>query len=71
MRQPQKGAVAYPAAVTSGCRPTDTNVLRAEWVLERLPSEQVPDIAVAALEAGCNAPTMAVVAGLKNPGQLT
>jgi len=42
-------------------------VVLAEWVSERLPSEQVPDLAIDALKAGCRAPTLAALAGLDKP----
>jgi hypothetical protein len=55
--------------VTPASGPTRVEVLLAEWVLERLPPERLPDIAVAALEQGCDAPTLAVIVDLRNPAR--
>lgn len=43
------------------------DLLLAEWVLDRVASERVPQLAVRALEEGCEAPTVALLAGLRGP----
>jgi hypothetical protein len=46
---------------------TTIELLLAEWVLDRLASEQVPELAIAALQEGCGAATVATLAGLQRP----
>ncbi len=43
------------------------DLLLAEWVLGRLASEEVPRLAVEAMERGCQSPTVAVLAGAQHP----
>ncbi len=47
--------------------PQPIDVVLAEWVLERLPAERVPELAVRALEDGCDCSTVAALAGLERP----
>jgi hypothetical protein len=47
--------------------PSRIEALLAEWVLERLAAERVPALAITALEEGCQAATVAVLAGLMQP----
>lgn len=44
-----------------------TELLLSEWVLGLIPPEDVPDLAVAALQGGCGASAVAVLAGLQRP----
>jgi hypothetical protein len=44
-----------------------TDLLLAEWVLGRLAPEDVPDLAVAALQHGCGSAAVAALAGLQRP----
>ena len=43
------------------------HLLLAEWVLDRLAPERVLHLATEALEQGCEAPSVAMLAGLDNP----
>jgi hypothetical protein len=47
----------------------DTTIagLLAEWVLDRLAPERVPDLAIAGLQAGCGSAAVAALAGLQRP----
>ena len=39
----------------------------ALWVLGKLPPERIPDLAARALEHGCEAPSVAALAGMQSP----
>jgi hypothetical protein len=43
------------------------DLLLAEWVHGRLASEDVPRLAVEAIERGCSSPAVAVLAGARHP----
>jgi hypothetical protein len=49
------------------CAADRVELLVAAWVLDRLASEEVPDLAGGAVAEGCRAPTAAVLAGLDKP----
>jgi len=55
------------AATWTQPRSEAIDILLAEWVLRRLPSEAVPDLAVQALQDGCESSAVAILTGLTRP----